>query len=110
MRQNSHKNSYSCRLKREELQSESLKDQSPKILPENFYREHPLATQAQTRGVSEKVDVRNTDPLELFKRVPVPLTQKWGLKKDFPSPVEKRIQMLIGECLGKKTLRSKKQA
>ena len=54
---------------------------------------------AQTRDVSEKVDVRNTDPLELLKRVPVPLTQKQGLKKGFPSPVEKRIQMLIGECL-----------
>ena len=39
---------------------------------------------AQTRDVSEKVDVRNTDPPELLERVPIPLTQKQGLKRGFP--------------------------
>ena len=76
--------------KRENSNLNLLRTKVPKILPENFYREHPLATQAQTRGVSEKVDVRNTDPLELLKRVPVPLTQKQGLKKGpFQSSREK---------------------
>ena len=34
---------------------------------------------AQTRDVSEKVDVRNTDPPELLERVQVPFP-KQGLK------------------------------
>ena len=39
---------------------------------------------AQAKDVSEKVDVRNTDPPELLERVPIPLTQKQGLKRAFP--------------------------
>ena len=49
----------------------------------------------------KKVDVPNTDPLGLFKRVPIPLTQN-GSKKGLPSLVVKRVQVLIGECLSKK--------
>ena len=36
----------------------------------------------------KKVDVSNTDPLGLFKRVLIPLTQN-GSKKGLPSLVEK---------------------
>ena len=49
---------------------------------------------AQTRDVSEKVDVRNTDPPELLKRVQVPLTQTGSKKGPFQSSTEKNSDVI----------------
>ena len=46
------------------------------LLGKILYREH-------LQVFLKKVDVPNTDPLGLIKRVPIPLT-KMGPKKDFP--------------------------
>ena len=88
MRQNSHNNSYSCRPKRGELQSESFKDQKSKYTAGKSKQRTPPAIMAQTRDVSEKVDVRNTDPPELLKRVQVPFP-KTGSKGPLQSNTER---------------------
>ena len=71
--------------KRENSNLNLLRIKNPKrILPENWTENTLSAIMAQAKDVSEKVDVRNTDPPELLERVPIPLTQKQGLKRGFP--------------------------
>ena len=43
---------------------------------------------AQTKDVSEKVDVRSTDPLELIRKCISSLDPKQGLKRAFQSSTE----------------------
>ena len=61
--------------KRENSNLNLLRTKNPKNTAGKLNREHPPAIMAQTRDVSEKVDVRNTYPLELPERVQVPSTQ-----------------------------------
>ena len=61
--------------KRENSNLNLLRTKNPKNTAGKSKQRTPPAIMAQTRDVSEKVDVRNTDPPELLKRVQVPLTQ-----------------------------------
>ena len=71
--------------KRENSNLNLLRTKNPKNTAGKLNREHPLpAIMAQTRGVSEKVDVRNTDPPELFKKSTSSPDPKQGLKRAFP--------------------------
>ena len=74
--------------KRENSNLNLLRTKNPKNTAGKSKQRTPPAIMAQTRDVSEKVDVRNTDPPELLKRVQVPFP-KTGSKGPFQSNTER---------------------